>query len=428
MLNKKSQLLNRLKKSTSHSVDYSVLNFMLVSLAGIVFFPLYYFVWTYLSPQPYENLSLRIFGALLFVPILFNNRYPKRLKKYLALYWLFVITYTLPFFFSYMMLMNQGVIAWGMSCVAAIYILFLIIEDWVLVNILYAVGVTAAIVAYSLSTDNQTLPENLSMHISIYVFALITGSIFNHRTEQVRRERSLVMASIGQGVAHELRTPLQSIQSAVSGLSRYLPSLMAGYKAANESGLHVPTIRKAHIDTLGSLLERVDNEIIYAQGIIDMLLINSGKNKIDNSHFVLLSIEHCTQLAFERYPFPTTEDREKVSIHSDGDFSFIGSEVLYSHVIFNLMKNALWFINEKGSGKITIQIDPEKRCVKFRDNSTGIPAEITPYIFDQFFSTRAAGNGAGLGLPFCQLAMKSFNGHIEVNSQYGEFTEFTMYF
>ena len=65
--------------------------------------------------------------------------------------------------------------------------------------------------------------------------------------------------------------------------------------------------------------------------------------------------------------------------------------------------------------------------VKVRDNGTGIPTDIRDKLFQPFFTTKPTGEGTGLGLSISyDIITQQHGGIIEVDSQFGEFTEFTI--
>ena len=83
-------------------------------------FPLYYFVWHDLFPQPYENLPLRLVGAAVFVPVIFAKLWPEPLKRFFPLYWYLALLFALPSFFTYMLLQNEGSTVWLLSSLVAL--------------------------------------------------------------------------------------------------------------------------------------------------------------------------------------------------------------------------------------------------------------------------------------------------------------------
>jgi signal transduction histidine kinase len=65
--------------------------------------------------------------------------------------------------------------------------------------------------------------------------------------------------------------------------------------------------------------------------------------------------------------------------------------------------------------------------VRIRDNGIGIPSEIKDKLFQPFFTTKPTGEGTGLGLSISyDIVTQQHGGTIEVDSQVGEFTEFTV--
>lgn len=235
---------------------------------------------------------------------------------------------------------------------------------------------------------------------------------------------------IGMSIAHELRTPLRAISSAARGTLNKLPTLLAVFKKAKEKGIEVPKeyprLYPRDIKLLERMLTNIELEADAAFSVIDMLLIKGNLSKINKDKFTECSISKCIMNALNRYPFKP--DEENLIEHKDGDFIFHGNVLLVTHVLFNLIKNALYFIKKAGKGSIQIWIENgfENNILHFKDTGTGIPSDNLPHIFDQFFSTES--NGTGIGLAFCKLVMQNMGGKIECFSTEGEFTEFILTF
>jgi signal transduction histidine kinase len=65
--------------------------------------------------------------------------------------------------------------------------------------------------------------------------------------------------------------------------------------------------------------------------------------------------------------------------------------------------------------------------IRIRDNGTGIPPEVKEKMFNPFFTTKPAGEGTGLGLSMTHdIIVKQHGGQIEVDTEPGSFTEFTI--
>jgi CheY-like chemotaxis protein len=68
----------------------------------------------------------------------------------------------------------------------------------------------------------------------------------------------------------------------------------------------------------------------------------------------------------------------------------------------------------------------EEVFIRVEDNGAGIPPEIMPRLFDPFFTTKKAGEGSGLGLSICQDIALKHRGRIEVKSDPGQGSAFTL--
>ena len=131
----------------------------------------------------------------------------------------------------------------------------------------------------------------------------------------------------------------------------------------------------------------------------------------------------------EEYGFYTEEEGRRVSIRIETDFLIKAEETLVIYVLFNLIKNAIFYLKAHPDLTITIisKIENGKNIIVVHDTGPGIPADKAKCIFDNFF-TFGKKNGTGLGLSFCARTMKSFNGAIECQSELGKYTNFILSF
>jgi signal transduction histidine kinase len=98
-----------------------------------------------------------------------------------------------------------------------------------------------------------------------------------------------------------------------------------------------------------------------------------------------------------------------------------------NQVWMNLIHNALQAMEYKGT--LTIQVDKRDNQVLIRimDTGKGIPAETLPKIFRPFFTTKRAGEGSGLGLDIVKKIIDKHQGKIEVASEVGKGTTFSIW-
>lgn len=106
----------------------------------------------------------------------------------------------------------------------------------------------------------------------------------------------------------------------------------------------------------------------------------------------------------------------------------LGDAELLHRVILNLLDNAIKFTMT--GGVVHVSVHPLDGWVGIRvaDDGAGIPAEDLPHIFDRFYQSKGAprGIGFGLGLTFCREAMRAMGGEIDVESEVGRGSAFTL--
>jgi PAS domain S-box-containing protein len=246
--------------------------------------------------------------------------------------------------------------------------------------------------------------------------------------EKIQGERVEAMRIIAASIAHELRTPLRSIGNVLFGVSKHLPELIETYRIAAHQQLDTPFMREETLSDMIEGLNQVRREINYTNSIIDMLLVSLKDQHMDATKFVKLSMKECVSEALNRYTFRELHEAKLVHWKDANDFQFIGDGLLITHIIFNLLRNALFFVQKAAKGDVHIWLERGEKFneLHVKDTGAGISSDVLPYIFDRFFTHRQG--GTGVGLAFCQSAMKDMGGDIQCESSLGEYTEFIMMF
>jgi len=245
--------------------------------------------------------------------------------------------------------------------------------------------------------------------------------------KKVKENKAKVMQSLGASVAHELRTPLRSIISGVQGIEKFLPVLLKSYDSAREAGLVTEVIRPQQIELLHKVLANLKTEGASANTIIDMLLMKIRGTVTGDSDVKILSITECVNEALKRYAFQESE-KSLIICDTTNGFQFKGDAILVVHILFNLLKNALYYIARARKGQIYIHLEnrENENRLYFKDTGKGIAKEMLPHIFNRFY-TKTDG-GVGIGLSFCKMAMEWMGGSITCQSVEGEYTEFVLHF
>lgn len=104
-----------------------------------------------------------------------------------------------------------------------------------------------------------------------------------------------------------------------------------------------------------------------------------------------------------------------------------GNETQLSQLLLNLVLNSFRAMEGEG-GTVTVSTREEGENVVLRvaDTGPGIPPEVLPHIFEPFFTTREGGKGTGLGLAIVQQVAEDHGGTVQVETQVGKGTTFTV--
>lgn len=106
-----------------------------------------------------------------------------------------------------------------------------------------------------------------------------------------------------------------------------------------------------------------------------------------------------------------------------------GNEMQLSQMLLNLILNA-YHAMEKAGGTLTVSFARETDGVvlRIRDTGVGIDQQVLPHIFDAFFTTKETGKGTGLGLAIVRQVADNHHIRIQVESESGRGTVFTLRF
>lgn len=357
----------------------------------------------------------------------FNEDYNLIPSKYFGIYSFVAMIYCLPFFFTFMMLMNNVSTAWLGSAICSVLYLTLLLDAVILI-ITFTLGTFAAIVLYIILSDTGAIPSNYYAMLPIFGFALLGGLGLNYSEGLINHQKRMrAVAAIGSSIAHEMRTPLLGIKFDAQGGKRHLPMLLEAYDWAIRHGWSAPPLGPTQRQRLSQAFDRIDQQTNFANTMINILLMNISDPKISAESFETHSMANIVDQALDRYPFKGTE-RQLVQWQRDADFNFFGSDLLMMHVLFNLLKNAIRAIAEADGGFIEIRLEttPATNHLYFRDTGTGITSTMLPHIFEPFHSGARDNSRPGIGLAFCQRIIESFGGTITCRTRSGSFAEFVI--
>ena len=366
----------------------------------------YYYTWVYWIPQPYDNFWLRLSCSLISVPLILIDYWPKKLTRYLEVYWHLFLIYVLTITCTYLSLKNNLSTMWMMTEVMAISILSVLIDSAILLLTNLFVGVFVAIVIFAMDESSKNFIFDPASFALIPVI-LACSVLFNNIKKKgiAAQEKTNLLKSLAGSIAHEMRNPLSQINgtlhfvsSQISALDKQLLSYLNDANLVVKSGLQV----------------------------IDITMDAINEKPINEDDFQLISARKISLEAVKEFAYKEEEHAAKVSLKGD-DFDFLVDPVLVKYVLYNLIGNALHYVKTLPESEIVISLFPESREIHIRDTGPGIEASFIPKIFESF-STSGKQGGTGLGLAYCKRTMLAFGGDIHCESELGEYSNFILSF
>ncbi len=244
------------------------------------------------------------------------------------------------------------------------------------------------------------------------------------RAKEAQLVHSEKMAALGKlvaGVAHELNNPIGFIYANMDHFRRFVGELRAVCDDASLTPEAAARANKA-FDTLGRLVESCANGADRIKRIVLGLRTFSRLDEAELKTVDLREGIESTLALLEHHM------KDRVEAHRDyGDLPpvecFAGQ---LNQVFMNLLSNAVDAIEGKGDIWITTRQDGEAVRVSVRDSGKGIAREHLPRIFDPFFTTKDVGKGTGLGLSISYGIVEKHGGRIEVASEVGKGSTFTV--
>jgi two-component system, CAI-1 autoinducer sensor kinase/phosphatase CqsS len=389
-----------------------------VGYIGAISSALFYLIrFTRPNPQLFDGVALRAVAVVLFLALALKDRWPDKLKPYYIAYSYVALLYCLPCF-TVLTALQQGGGVPAISNAFIVLCFLVLLTDWRNTLVMLFVGVGIAGAAYAATTPHPRMPMELVAQLPAFALIVIGGNLFKFSTEQIDAERKLrATQALAGSIAHEMRNPLGQLKYSLEGMQRALP--------APSASSDPQAVAPQQLDDLYRLLAQGEMAVKRGLQVIAMTLDEVGAKPVDASRFECLSAAEVARKAVQEYGWENETERERVGVDVVRDFNFRGDETAFLFVLFNLMKNALYYLALDPEARITITVDEPR--VRVRDTGPGMTAEQVARAFQPFASTGKTG-GTGLGLAYCQRVMRAFGGSVECESLPGRYTQFTMEF
>jgi PAS domain S-box-containing protein len=245
------------------------------------------------------------------------------------------------------------------------------------------------------------------------------------RQTQAQLVQSEKMASLGglvAGIAHEINTPVGAMTSmhdtlvrAVQKLKEHLSSKEQGVFESDEKLKHIFTVIddangviRSGASRVGEIVRRLRSFARLDEAELKKVDIHEGLE--DTLTLVHHEMKHNIRVVREYGNVPP--------------FSVFPSRL--NQVFLNLINNARQAIRDKGTITIRTRIENGIAVIAIQDDGVGISPANLPRIFDPGFTTKGVGVGTGLGLSICYQIIQDHRGRIDVESELGAGTTFTL--
>ena len=262
----------------------------------------------------------------------------------------------------------------------------------------------------------------------------------NARLEEAQNQllQSEKMASIGQlaaGVAHEINNPIGFVSSNVSTLRRYAQNLcdiVQGYQdLAATIKLEIPAeLRQLVADAdlaflfedLPQLLSETEDGLQRVKRIVQDL---KDFSRVDHNEWAVADLNAGLDSTLN---VVRNEVKYKAEIVKDygvlPGVRCVAAQI--NQVFMNLIVNAAQAIQDKGVITLHTRAEGDTVVIRISDDGCGMDDKTLRRIFEPFFTTKPVGKGTGLGLSLAYSIVQKHGGRLEVQSQPGAGTHFTL--
>jgi len=229
-----------------------------------------------------------------------------------------------------------------------------------------------------------------------------TADLRKTEAQLIRSEKLAALGQLAAGIAHEIRNPLTSINILIHSLTKDFPS--------EDSHREDLNVIEEEIDRINEILDRFLRFAKPASPLLERTEVAS-------------IFEETLQLLRPRM--------EKQGIHVQKEFQDLPMILMdreqIKQVALNLLLNAIQAMPKGGTLTLRGQNskDGQSITISIQDSGVGIPDEDMNKLFDPFFSTREG--GIGLGLSIAHRIIDQHHGKIEVESDPGKGTLFTIW-
>jgi signal transduction histidine kinase len=298
---------------------------------------------------------------------------------------------------------------------------------------LFFVGLSAVFLAGLIITDFKLLgdvsipasPERSSFLISLTSSSLILSLCINFMMKYNNEAERHLMK-----LAEEIREKNIHLEKTNSELDRFVYSASHDLRAPLLSILGIVNISRYENPSpkVADYLTLIDSQVLKLDRFIKDI-INYSHNARTEVVEQPVDFDHVLEGVRENLSFMEGAEKIKWEKEIDGEFEWRTDKYRIGTVLNNLLSNAIKYHNYSRDDrwiKIVVRKDCSACCITIRDNGVGIPPEHHNKVFDMFYRAHDHSNGSGLGLYIVKEIVAKMNGTIQLQSQPGHGSTFTI--
>ncbi len=403
------------------------------AIIGLINYPVAY-IFEILARGSNEGVWFRLISTALCLLLFFRDKWPKKLKRYLPLYWYSTLIFGIPVMASYMALKNNLSFEWLMNANTGILIIILLVDS-IMALAIEIIGIVIGIaIFYALGNSASYVPDPYYPYMPLYMFICIVlfGTIFtrnkeiynayllkardeiNDKLELLVKERTLELqealsfkTKFLNNMSHEIRTPVQGIHGISEGL-------VANWEKFND---------KKKFDSAKLVAKGADRLLSLVGNLLDISKFSAGKmlldiDAVDMNKALDDMIEECKTLYLQ-------DKKIKFKFAHAKNTIIAADRERIAQVMRNLFFNAIKFSPSGSTITATINTSTLPKDsgavpaihVAISDQGVGVPEKDLDTIFSPFIQssiTETKAGGTGLGLTISQQIIEAHGGRIWV--------------
>jgi len=252
----------------------------------------------------------------------------------------------------------------------------------------------------------------------------------------VQADKLAAVGVLATGVAHEINNPTAFITSNLSELRRYLSAYESAFSELAAIGLEAGSAER-----VSALLQRAEVAFARREAVAAISESLQGMERIRQVVASLRSVARRDRMGDPMEPVPLAEVIESVVRTAAHDLKSASARVevqdpclVMGHrgelvdVVLNLVVNAVQARDADRPNRISVELRREggSAVVRVADTGRGISAGHMKRLFEPFFTTKGPGEGTGLGLSLARDIVLAHGGSIDVQTEVGTGTTFTV--